>query len=56
MTSSFNIVAAFIVNRLARTGYIKRQDEPNQEDFDRAYEADIEAIVEKYLRWKGLTE
>ena len=55
MIGSYNIVAAFIVNRLARTGYIKRQDEPTQEDFDRAYEADIRAIVNQVIAERRLS-
>ena len=48
------LLGSFIGTRLLRTGLIKRSDMPTQEDFDKAYEADIEGIVNRVLAKRGM--
>lgn len=47
------MLTGFLARRLVRTGIVSGSDEPTQENFDAAYEADIEAIVRRVLREEG---
>jgi hypothetical protein len=40
----------YIIRRLLATGKIKSGDEPNQANFDSAFEADITAIVMRVIQ------
>lgn len=44
-----DMITNFLITRLLRTEVISVEDEPTQENFDLAYEADIEQIVKRII-------
>jgi hypothetical protein len=48
------LLVSFLTRRLVRTGLVSRTDVATEESFDKAYEADIEMIVVRTLKERGL--
>jgi hypothetical protein len=48
------LIISFISRRLIRTGLVSRTKVATVDDFDKAFEADIEMIVVRTLKERGL--